>query len=114
MTIELGFGGSSQKNPSIVYFNIYVPTDGSTKKVEQYQASNEGNHVTIPDDFAVNLVQLAAVPDGVHVTVHFESKNLKLNETTTKVDLPGPGLALGNATVMAVEVISRRLVTAIR
>jgi hypothetical protein len=84
MTIELGFGGSSQTNPSIVYFDIYVPTDGSTKKVDHYQASNQGNHVTIPDDFAVDLVQLAAVPSGIHVTVHFESKNVKLNETTSK------------------------------
>ena len=106
MTIELGFGGSSQKNPSIVYFNITIPTDGSTKKVDHYQASNQGSHVTIPDEFAVNVIQLAAGPDGVGVTVHFESESVKLNETRTKVELPGPGLALGNATAKAIEVIS--------
>lgn len=103
MTIEIGFNGSSKSTPSVVYFDITVPTNGSTKKVNQFQASNQGNHVTIPEDFVVDFVQLAAVPNNIHVLVHFESENVTLNETNTKVDLPGSGLALGNATVSAKE-----------
>ena len=101
MTIEIGFQGSSKTNQSITYFDITVPTNGSSKKVNQYQASNQGSHVTIPEDFVVTFVQLAAVPNNIHVQVHFESENVTLNETKTKVDLPGSGLALGNATVTA-------------
>ena len=101
MTIEIGFGGSSKSTASITYFNITVPTDGSTKKVDHYKASNQGNSITIPNDFAVTYVQLAAVPNNIKVHVHFESQNVTLNDTTTTVNLPGPGLALGNATVSA-------------
>ena len=103
MSIEVGFGGSSPTNPSITYFDINAFTDGSTNKVNSYKAHNGGKQVTIPVDFAVTYVQLAAVPNNIHVTVHFESKNVKLNDSTTKVELPGPGLALGNATIMATE-----------
>ena len=101
MTIEIGFGGASKSTPSITYFDITIPTDGSTKKVNHYKASNSGNSLTIPHDFAVTYVQLAAVPNGIKVHVHFESENVTLNENKTKVDLPGSGLALGNSTVSA-------------
>ncbi|KAI9687969.1 MAG: hypothetical protein M1822_002051, partial [Bathelium mastoideum] len=74
MSVELGFSGSSQQNPSIAYFNITVPTDGSTQKVNSYQASAEDTPVAIPEDFAVSSVQLAAVPTGIQINIHFESK----------------------------------------
>ena len=101
MTIEVGFQGSSKSNGSLQYFDIQVPTNGSSHKVESLHATNNGSKVTIPDDFVVSFVQLAAVPNGIKVQVHFESENVQLNETNTKVDLPGAGLALGNAKVSA-------------
>ena len=101
MTVELGFQGTSKNNQSLTYFNVTIPTDGSSKKVHNLQASNNNNHVNIPNDFVVTFVQLANVPNNIHVQVHFESENVQLNGNKTKVDLPGQGLALGNATVSA-------------
>ena len=101
MTIEIGFQGSSKTNASVVYFDVSIPTDGSTKTVHNLHATNNGKAVTIPSDFAVTEVQLANVPNGIDVNVHFESENVTLTDSETQANLPGPGLALGNATVSA-------------
>ena len=49
----------------------------------------------------MDFVQLATVPNGIQVKVHFESKNVTLNGNQTKVDWPSQNIALGNATVSA-------------
>lgn len=101
MSVQVGFGSPSQTSP-ITYFDVSVPTNGTKHKVSSLKATNKDKGtITVPTDYAVNLVQLATVPNGVQVTVHFESENITLNGTTEKVNLPGPGLALGNATVSA-------------
>ena len=85
MSVQLGYQGTSKSTPSIVYFNVTVPTDGSSHKLGQLETTNGGKKIDVPKDFVVSQAQLATVPNNVNVKLEFgQNFGYDINLTSQK------------------------------
>lgn len=101
MSVTVGFQSNS-KTADLTYFDVSVPTNGSSHTITNLKWTNQGKPVKSDNNFGVNSAQLSTVPKGVEVTIQFETQKIVLNEKTTSAPTPqASGATIFQATISA-------------